>query len=116
MTKRPKEDDRLRHMLDAAVTAVEFIKTKKRSDLDTDLKLALALVRLLEVVGEAGRYVSDETQQRFPHIPWKEISGTRDRLVHGYFDVDLDIVWQIVTVDLPFLIKELKKILETKKS
>jgi uncharacterized protein with HEPN domain len=110
MSKPPKEEDRLRHMLDAAMTAVEFIKGRKRPDLDTDTKLALALVRLLEVLGEAARHVSDETQRRSPHIPWKEIAGTRDRLVHGYFDVDLDIVWRIVTADLPPLIAELKKI------
>lgn len=110
MSRPPKEEDRLRHMLDAAVTAVEFVKAKQRSHLDTDTKLALALVRLLEVVGEAARHVSDETHRRSPNIPWKEISGTRDRLVHGYFDVDLDIVWQIVTGDLPLLITELKKI------
>ena len=115
MTRPPKEEDRLRHMLDAAQTALEFTAKKKRSDLDTDAKLALALVRLLEVVGEAARHVSDETRRRSPGIPWKAIAGTRDRLVHGYFDVDLEIVWQITTRDLPSLIKELKKIFKIKK-
>ena len=113
MIRPPKDEDRLRHMLDAAETVLKFTAKKKRSDLDTDEKLALALVRLLEVIGEAARHVSEETRRRFPDIPWKEIAGTRDRLVHGYFDVDLEIVWQITTRDLPPLIKELKKTLKT---
>ena len=115
MTKLLKDEDRLRHMLDAAETVLKFTAEKKRLDLDTDEKLALALVRLLEVIGEAARHVSEETCRRFPEIPWKEIAGTRDRLVHGNFDVDLEIVWQITTRDLPPLIKELKKTLKTKK-
>ena len=113
MTRPPKDEDRLRHMLDAAETVLKFTAEKKRSDLDTDEKLALALVRLLEVIGEAARHVSEETCRRFPEIPWKEIAGTRDRLVHGNFDVDLEIVWQITTGDLPPLIRELKKTLKT---
>ena len=113
MTKRlPKEEARLGHMLDAATEAVQFVKGKRRADLDTDHQLALALVRLLEILGEAARHVSDEVHKRHPAIPWKEIAGTRDRLVHGYFDVDLDIVWQIVTVDLPPLISELKNVVK----
>ncbi len=111
MKKPPKEADRLRHMLDAAETAMEFVKGRQRSDLDRDEKLTLALVRLLEILGEAARHVSEKTKGLSPHIRWKEIAGTRDRLVHGYFDVDLDIVWKIITVDLPPLITELKKII-----
>lgn len=97
-------------MLDAAREAAQFIQGKKRSDLDTDHQLSLALTRLLEVLGEAARHVSQGTRQKHPRIPWREIAGTRDRLVHGYFDVDLDILWQIVSRDLPPLILELEKI------
>jgi uncharacterized protein with HEPN domain len=64
---------------------------------------ALALVRLLEIIGEAARRVSVGLRESHPEIPWAEIAGTRDRLIHGYFDVDLDIVWGIVTQDLPAL-------------
>ena len=103
---------RLRHMLDAAQKAVQFTKESKRAGLDHDDKLALAVVRLLEVLGEAAKRVSKKTQQLHPQIPWRQIAGTRDRLIHGYFDVDLDIVWQILSRDLPPLISNLQKTLE----
>ena len=72
--------------------------------------LALAVVRLLEIAGEAARSVSQKTRSRISTIPWRDISGTRDRLIHGYVDVNLDIVWSIVTQDLPPLIAELEKL------
>jgi uncharacterized protein with HEPN domain len=102
---------RLRHMLDAARKATNFAQSRKRADLDTDELFALALVRLLEIIGEAAKAVSADCRQSYPQIEWKPIAGTRDRLIHGYFNVDLDIVWKIVTVDLPLLIVELEKIL-----
>ncbi len=104
---------RIRHMLDAAKKAVEFAHGRSRSDLDTDEQLTLALIRLLEVIGEAAKTVSSTTRQTYPGIAWKEIAGTRDRLIHGYFDVDLDIVWQIIAVDLPPLISQLEKIVKS---
>ena len=105
--------DRLRHMLDAARKAAQFVQGKTRADLDRDEMLMLALVRLLEVIGEAATGVTDDIRQRTSQIPWREISGTRHRLVHGYFDVDLDIVWEIVTHDLPSLIAELERFFST---
>ncbi len=98
-------------MLDAARKAVEFSEGRTRNDLDSDEMLALALVRLLEIVGEAAKKVSEELRQRYPEIPWKQIAGTRDRLIHGYFDVDLDIIWSIVADDLLILIAKLGRIL-----
>ena len=102
---------RLKHMLDAAKKAIYFTKTRKRSDLERNEQLSLAVVRLLEVLGEAAKNVSEEVRQSYPEIPWRQIGGTRDRLIHGYFDVDLDIVWQIVSVDLPELVGHLEKAL-----
>jgi len=106
----PKKSDiiRLRHMLDAAEKAINFVKGKGRPDLDRDEKLALALVRLIEIVGEAAVKVSGDVQARHSAIPWKEVVGTRNRLIHGYEDVDLDIVWRIVETDLPGLAQELR--------
>ena len=95
-------------MLDAAQEAAKFVKGRKRSDLDADHQLTLALTRLLEILGEASRHVPEKTKQRNPEIRWKEIAGTRDRLAHGYFDVDLDILWEIVTRDLAPLIAQLE--------
>lgn len=102
---------RLRHMLDAAVKAVGYARDKSREDLERDDMLSLAIVRLLEIIGEAARSVSQEVRAANPTIPWKQISGTRDRLIHGYFNVDLDVVWSILTTDLPKLVAELRAII-----
>ena len=107
------EDDnvRLRHILDAAREAVAFAKGHSRADLDTDRKLNLSLVRLLEVIGEAARGISQELRNSHPGLPWKSMIGIRDRLIHGYFDINLDVIWETVTENLPPLIAQLEKIL-----
>ena len=101
---------RLRHMLDAARKISRIVHGKSRADLDTDETLAPALVRMLEVLGEASKFVSPEFRAAHPEVPWKELAGTRDRLIHGYFDVDLDVVWKIVTLDVPHLAPALEGI------
>ena len=101
----------LRHMLDAAEKSIDFIADGSRTELDTDEMLALAVVRLLEIVGEASRHISIETKLAYPDVPWQQLSATRNRLIHGYFDVDLDIVWAIVTIDLPPLVSRLEEII-----
>jgi uncharacterized protein with HEPN domain len=107
-----KGDDavRLRHMLEAARKALAIISGHGRQDLDREEILTLALTRLVEIVGEAARNVSDDLRERNPSIPWRAIAGTRDRLIHGYFDVDLDQLWRIVSEDLPGLITQLERI------
>ena len=91
-------------MLDATEKALAFAEGQTRLDLNQNELLALALVRLLEIVGEVARFVPDGVKESQPEVPWREISGTRDRLIHGYFSVDLDIVWSIVQHDLPSLV------------
>jgi uncharacterized protein with HEPN domain len=107
----PRDSLRLRHMLDASRRAVEFMEGKSREDLRADEMLALALVRLLEIIGEAAKNVENPVSQAHPEIPWKQMAGARDRLIHGYFDVDLDIIWSIIRSDLPPVIKALESIL-----
>jgi uncharacterized protein with HEPN domain len=97
-------------MLDAANKAFSFTQNRSRDDLNTDDMLTLSVIKLLEIVGEAAKNVSQDLKNNYPQVPWKQIAATRDRLVHGYFDVDLDIVWEIVIQDLPSLIASLKKI------
>ncbi len=101
----------LRHMRDHAEEAISLTSGKNRQDLDSDRLLNLSLVRLLEIVGEAANRIPLENQQQFSTIPWQQIIGLRNRLIHGYDAVDFDILWQIVTVDLPPLVKVLKQIL-----
>ena len=111
-----RKDDhvRLRHMLDAAREAESFVQDKTRSSLDTDRKLALGLVKCIEIVGEAAASISNECQQALPKVPWRDIIGMRNRLIHAYFDINLDILWKTVLEDLPPLIAELEKILAPK--
>jgi uncharacterized protein with HEPN domain len=111
MSKRNR-DIRLRHMLDHAREAIGLVRDKTRSDLDSDRVLNLALVRLLEIVGEAANRVSKEEQVLHPEIPWPQIIGLRNRLIHGYDAVDNDILWQILVHDLPALVTALEAILE----
>ena len=108
-----RKDDRIRlqHMLDAANEALGFIQDKTRSDLEKDRKLVLSLVKELEIIGEATGKVSADVRSQNNTIPWQDISGMRNRLIHAYFDVDLDTVWSTVTKDLPFLKSELEKML-----
>ena len=106
---RHDETVRLRHMLDFAHKAVAICEGRARSDLDQDEVLALALARLIELIGEAARSVSPSTRTEMPGIPWREIIGTRDRLIHAYPEVNPDILWDIVVNDLPGLIADLKE-------
>ena len=101
----------LRHMLDHALEAVAMTEGKTRADLDEDRQLNLALVRLLEIIGEAATRIPKEDQARYTDISWPEIVSLRNRLIHGYDTVDFDILWQIVSQDLPGLIEFLKKVL-----
>ncbi len=98
-------------MLDAAQKAIDATKTCGRADLEKDEMLTLAIVRLLEILGEAAKNVSTKSREAYPEIPWRQIAGTRDRLIHGYFDVDLDVVWEIISVDLPILVPQLEQAL-----
>src|SRR5437016_727637 len=95
---------RLRHMLDHSKEAIALARQKTRADLDSDRMLNLALVRLLEIVGEAASRTPPDERARYEQIPWNEIVGLRNRLIHGYDAVDFDIVWQIVRRDLPVLV------------
>lgn len=108
----PKDDlIRLRHMLDSALEAVSFVNDRTRPDLSTDRMLALSLVRCIEIIGEAASHVSQEFRERHTKIPWADIVSMRNRLIHAYFDTDLDRVWDTVTDDLPPLITALEEIL-----
>jgi uncharacterized protein with HEPN domain len=102
---------RLRHMLDAAQAAMSFVEGHTRNSLDRDQMFAFAIVRAIEIVGEAAARISPETQQAAPQIPWKSITGMRHKIVHDYFDIDYEVVWQTVTERLPDLIEELNKLL-----
>lgn len=106
-----RKDDivRLRHMLDAAREAMAFASGKSRSDLENDRMLVLALVKDIEIIGEAAYQISPQARERLPDIPWDDIIGMRHRLVHAYFDINLDILWKTVQQDLPSLVDALER-------
>jgi uncharacterized protein with HEPN domain len=106
----PDDSTRLRHMRDAAREALAFAEGKQRADLDKDRQLALAILKCIEIVGEASAAISIETTSRYPEIPWRQIRGMRNRLVHGYYEIDLDVVWDTVTHNLGLLLRELERI------
>lgn len=106
-----RNDDliRLRHMLDSAKEAQSYVAGKKRQDLYRDRMLLHSLVRCMEIVGEAAVKVSPECRQGISSIPWRDIIAMRNRLIHAYFDINLDQVWDTVIDDLPPLIAELER-------
>ena len=108
-----RHDDQtsLRHMLDHAVEAVAMAEGHCRADLDADRKLNLSLVRLIEIIGEAANRLTPHERVRHANIPWADIIGMRNRMVHGYDAVDFDILWDAVGLHLPPLIVELGKAL-----
>jgi uncharacterized protein with HEPN domain len=95
-------------MIDAAESVEQFAAKRKRGDLDTDRMLLFAIVRAIEVIGEAAGRVTGETQAASPGIPWTSIIGMRNRLIHGYFDIDSDVVWKTVKEEIPGLLRSLK--------
>ncbi len=98
-------------MVEAAASAVEFAADRQRAELDTDRMLLFAIVRALEIVGEAAGKLSADAHDALPHIPWRAITGMRNRLIHGYFDIDTEVVWRTVTDELPPLITSLREAL-----
>ncbi|HLF08893.1 MAG TPA: HepT-like ribonuclease domain-containing protein [Dehalococcoidia bacterium] len=96
-------------MLECGREAIALAEGKTRADLDIDRQLNLSLVRLLEIIGEAANRVPKAVQASYPQIPWAEVVSLRNRLIHGYDSVDFDVVWQVVTVDLPTLVVDLQE-------
>ena len=108
---QPEDRIRLVHMRDACVSIQRFAEGKTRSDLTSNEMLQFALVRALEIIGEAAARVSDSTRRIAPDIPWREATGIRNRLIHAYFDVDLDILWVTVCESVPQLQSQLEVLL-----
>ena len=107
-----RADDRVRllHMIEACESVQRFILGRRRLDFESDQMLLFAVVRAIEVLGEAASKVSEDTRSAFPEIPWPEITDMRNRLIHGYFDIDVDIVWNTASVEIPALLGDLRRI------
>ncbi len=99
-------------MLEAAEKAIRIVRGRQRADFEKDEVLVLAITRLLEIIGEAANGVGPTLREGYSHVPWKEMVSLRNRLTHGYFDVDYDVVWQIVCFDIPNLFEHLTAIIQ----
>ena len=100
-------------MLDSARTAMRLAQGRTRSSLDVDEGLALSLAKAIEMIGEAARHVGEPAREETSAIPWAQIIAMRHRLVHAYFDIDSEVLWQTVRRDLPSLIAQLEPLLPT---
>ena len=98
------DEVRLRHMLDAAQEALSFVQGRSRAELDENRMLVLSLVKDVEIIGEAAYRISEAARGDLPSIPWGDVIGMRHRLIHAYFDINLDVLWQTLVEDLPDLI------------
>lgn len=105
-------DDSLNDILEAARKAITFVEGMNLAGFVDDEKTGFAAVRALEIVGEATRRIPDSFRERHPEIPWREMAGTRDKLIHDYFGVNLEVVWKTIHEDLPPLIKSVQKLLD----
>lgn len=96
-------------ILNAANLALSFVKDKSKQDFLKDIQCQDAVIRRLEMIGEASGRISQETKLHYPQIPWDEMKGMRNFLIHEYDSVDLHIIWETLTQDLPSLIETLQK-------
>lgn len=101
--------DFVEDILDAMNKAVSLLEGVSYSQFEADFRINFAIVRALEIIGEAAKRLPDELRQGYPDIPWKGMAGMRDRIIHGYDNVDLQIVWDVVIRDIP----EIKPKIET---
>jgi len=100
-------------ILESSRTALEYMREKTWEEFSGDPLLQDAIVRRLEIIGEASGRVSSETQKRYAHLPWQAMKGTRNKIIHEYDSIELDIIWEIVQQDLPYLVAELEKIVSS---
>ena len=103
---------RVYHMWGAAREAVGYAQRRRREDLDTDRPLQHSLVRMLEIIGEAAASTTLPFREAHPGLLWQQMSGMRNRLIHAYFDINLDVVWRTVVEDLPPLVSATESILD----
>ena len=105
----PNDRERLQHMYDAAVDVRAYVRGRMRDDLEHDSMLRRATVNALQVIGEAAARVTDDGRAKVPSLPWGQIVAARNILVHVYWGIDADQIWNMATQDIPTLISELER-------
>ncbi len=107
-----RNETRLGHIVDAMNQALQYARSRTRSDVEADIPLQHVLARNIEIIGEAASRLTPEFRAAHPQIPWPKMIGMRNRMIHEYFDIDVDIVWGTVIRDFPVLLPQLQRILE----
>lgn len=107
----PSQHEFLRHMIDECSFILEAVKNKTQEDIVSDSTLSRALVRSLEIIGEAAKRVEEDFKLKYIQVDWREMARMRDKLIHHYFGIDYDIVFNTVKNDIPELHHELKRII-----
>jgi len=102
----------IEHILDSINAIKDFSKNMSKEELSSNRLKQSAIVREIEIIGEAVKNISESLKNKHPEIEWKEIVGTRDKMIHHYFGVDLNIVWDIIKINLPDLKEKILKIKE----
>ncbi len=108
----PEPLDYLRHILDETEYIIEQTKVLNKDEFVRDGTLKRAFVRSLEIIGEAAKKIPEDFRQKNQHIEWRSIAGMRDRLIHNYFGIDFDIVWDVAVNKIPILQQEIKQIID----
>ena len=109
---KPDDQTRIKHMIDSSLEAISFLGTISAEELADNRLVSNAIVRSIEIVGEAASQITKSFRDAHPQIPWEKIIGMRNRIVHAYFEVDYEMVWSTVHEDLPVLLKQLKEIVK----
>jgi uncharacterized protein with HEPN domain len=115
MSKSRRNIDYLGDIKESIDSVAEYINGLTFDDFLSDKKTRDAVVHNLEIIGEATKNLSNHLRKKYQHIPWKGLAGVRDRLTHGYFDINYEIVWNIAKNELPKLLMQIKEILATEK-
>ena len=104
----------LQDIVTAAARIASYVEGITRSEFEADRMRIDAVIRNLQIIGEAVKKIPDSTQKEYPNIPWQEIAGLRNRVTHVYFDVDINIIWDVVQFELPILKTQIQQILKEK--
>ncbi len=109
---KPNNEDRLRHILEAIEKIERYLQGYDKQTFQTDEKTQDAVVRQMEIIGEAATNLTRDLRSKNPQVAWQFATAMRNRLIHGYFEVDAEIVWDTTQKDLPILKKQIEEILE----